>query len=122
MSKGYGMTETTSVALLPDLRDPGQVGNCGKLLAGMEARLVDEEMKDVKEGEAGELLLRGPVSSEAVVRSPFVSHHRHLQNIMIKYHKNEEATAKTIDKDGWMGTGELHPLDCRPVAYTLRPR
>lgn len=26
---------------------------------------------------------------------------------MIQYHKNPEATAKTIDKDGWMGTGEL---------------
>lgn len=59
--QGYGMTETTSVALLPDPQDLGLVGNCGRLLGGMEARLVDEEYKDVKEGEAGELLLRGPV-------------------------------------------------------------
>ncbi|KAL8287442.1 hypothetical protein RQP46_003300 [Phenoliferia psychrophenolica] len=88
VTQGYGMTETTSVALLPDLSDPGEFGNCGKLLGGMEARLVDAEMKDVKEGESGELLLRGP-------------------NIMIKYHKNPEATAKTIDKDGWMMTGDV---------------
>ncbi|KAK4706193.1 4-coumarate--CoA ligase, partial [Phenoliferia sp. Uapishka_3] len=86
--QGYGMTETTSVALLPDLGDLGPFGNCGKLLPGMDARLVDEELKDVKEGEAGELLIRGP-------------------NIMIKYHKNDEATARTIDKDGWMMTGDV---------------
>jgi long-subunit acyl-CoA synthetase (AMP-forming) len=34
-------------------------GTCGKLLTSMEARLVDADGKDVKEGEAGELWIRG---------------------------------------------------------------
>ena len=73
----------------------------------MEARLVDEEYKDVKEGEAGELLLRGPVRFQFYSDTGVLSLTFHFQNIMIQYHKNPEATAKTIDKDGWMGTGEL---------------
>lgn len=36
-----------------------QPGTCGKLLSSMEARLVDPDGKDVKEGEAGELWIRG---------------------------------------------------------------
>ncbi|KAM0754180.1 acetyl-CoA synthetase-like protein [Meredithblackwellia eburnea MCA 4105] len=85
--QGFGMTETTSCALLPDINDV-KSGTCGKLLSTMQARLVDEQGKDVGEGEPGELLLRGP-------------------NIMVKYHNNPEATAKTIDSEGWMATGDV---------------
>lgn len=52
------MTETTSVGLLPDWNDY-RPGTCGKLLSSMEARLVGEDGKDVKEGESGELWVRG---------------------------------------------------------------
>lgn len=56
------MTETTSVALLPDMKDLVS-GTCGKLLSTVEARLVSTDTGlDVAEGESGELWLRGPVS------------------------------------------------------------
>lgn len=58
--KRQGMTETTSVALLPALNG-GVPGSCGQLIASMEARLVDAETgKDVPNGASGELWLRGP--------------------------------------------------------------
>jgi long-subunit acyl-CoA synthetase (AMP-forming) len=81
------MTETTSVALLPDLNDyiPG---TCGKLLASIDARLVDADGQDVKTGEPGELWIRG-------------------NNNMIGYHKNEKATKETINEDGWLMTGDV---------------
>lgn len=55
--QGWGMTETTSGGLLPDVRDgPVKSLTVGKLLPGMEARLVDEDGNDVKEGEPGEFV------------------------------------------------------------------
>ncbi|ORY89058.1 hypothetical protein BCR35DRAFT_317396 [Leucosporidium creatinivorum] len=83
MLQGWGMT----VGLLPDLHDYAP-GTCGKLLTSMEARLVDADGKDVKEGEAGELWVRG-------------------RNIMIGYHKNKKATDETIHKEGWLMTGDV---------------
>lgn len=56
------MTETTAICILPDVDDL-LVGSCGRPLANMEARLVDDEEKDVHPGDTGELWLRGPVSA-----------------------------------------------------------
>lgn len=64
--QGYGMTETTSVALLPEISDT-LVGSSGKLLSSMEARLVGGDGKDVKAGESGELWLRGNVSTPSLL-------------------------------------------------------
>lgn len=87
--QGWGMTETTSVGLLPDVRDGAiKPGSVGKLLPGLEARLVDEEDRDVKEGEAGELVLSGP-------------------NIMPGYYGNEKATRETFIEGRWMKTGDV---------------
>lgn len=55
------MSETSAVALLPDL-ERAKVGSCGHILPGMNARLVNSEGKDVRAGESGELWIRGPVS------------------------------------------------------------
>lgn len=49
------MTETTSVGTIP-AADKVVPGSVGQLLSTMEARLVGEDGKDVKEGEAGELV------------------------------------------------------------------
>ncbi|GAA6028987.1 hypothetical protein JCM8097_001539 [Rhodosporidiobolus ruineniae] len=90
--QGLGMSETTSVATVPDVSRAFKVGSVGKLLAGMEARLVDPEGKDVKPGEAGEFWVRGP-------------------NIMLGYFGNEEATKETITEDGWLKTGDIVERD-----------
>ena len=55
------MSETSAVALLPDL-ERAKVGSCGHLLPGMSSRLVDIDGKDIRAGESGELWIRGPVS------------------------------------------------------------
>ncbi|SCV71645.1 BQ2448_3233 [Microbotryum intermedium] len=87
--QGYGMSETTSVGLLPDIRQKVIPGTVGRLLPSVEARLVDPQTgKDAKAGEPGELWLRG-------------------NNIMKGYHKNEKATAETINKDRWLLTGDV---------------
>lgn len=58
----YGATEATPTATMLDPRDArANKGTVGKLLPNVEARIVDDDERDVKEGEVGELWIRGPV-------------------------------------------------------------
>ncbi|GAA6013673.1 hypothetical protein JCM10207_004813 [Rhodosporidiobolus poonsookiae] len=88
MVQGLGMSETTSVGFVPEVLKPIVPGSVGRILSTMEARLVDADGKDVQEGKAGELWMRGP-------------------NIMLRYHKNEKATRETLTEDGWLMTGDV---------------
>jgi acyl-CoA synthetase (AMP-forming)/AMP-acid ligase II len=87
--QGYGLTETSPVThvIRPDgVNKPGSIG---PPLPGTECRLVDPETgEDVAEGERGELWIRGP-------------------QVMAGYLNNAEATAATIDEDGWLHTGDI---------------
>jgi 4-coumarate--CoA ligase len=84
--QGYGMSETT-VGVLGSQYDTSH-GTVGRLLPGVEARLVDDDEKDVKIGERGELLLKGP-------------------NITKGYFENSTATKNTFTTDGWLKTGDI---------------
>jgi 4-coumarate--CoA ligase len=60
----------------------------GELNANCEAMLVDEEGKEVKQGERGEVLIKAP-------------------NVMKGYWGRPEATAETMTSDGWLKTGDI---------------
>lgn len=88
--QGHGQTETTIAAFGLTLNmKPGTVGY---IIPGVEARLVDDDEKDVKHGERGEILLRGP-------------------NITKGYYLNDEANKSTFTSDGWLKTGDVAILD-----------
>jgi acyl-CoA synthetase (AMP-forming)/AMP-acid ligase II len=90
--QGYGLTETSPVTHCnkPDENRPGTIG---RALEDTECRIVDPESgEDVDEGERGELLIRGP-------------------QVMAGYLNNDEATAATIDQDGWLHTGDIAVRD-----------
>ncbi|KAI1850864.1 hypothetical protein JX266_003529 [Neoarthrinium moseri] len=88
INQGWGMTEVTCGAL----HVPGGImddnGSVGRLDPNCEARLVDDNGKDVDSGQPGELLVRGP-------------------NIMMRYWRNEAATKESLDEDGWLKTGDV---------------
>jgi acyl-CoA synthetase (AMP-forming)/AMP-acid ligase II len=93
-TQGYGLTETSPVThctpFAPDRNKPGSIGLA---LADTQCRLVDPESgEDVAEGERGELWIRGP-------------------QVMSGYLNNPEATANTIDPDGWLHTGDVAVVD-----------
>jgi acyl-CoA synthetase (AMP-forming)/AMP-acid ligase II len=78
--------------VIPDGAD-NRPGSIGPPLALTECRLVDPETgEDVDDGERGELWIRGP-------------------QVMAGYLGNEEATAKTIDAEGWLHTGDVAVRD-----------
>lgn len=99
----YGMTETcgTIVALPPEDHDPAgtpRMRSAGKALPGVEIAVIDEEGRPLPVGEVGEIATRS------------------LAN-MSGYWNQPEATAKTIDAEGWLRTGDAGYLDDDGYVY-----
>ena len=93
----YGMTETsgTIVALDPEDHVPEgspRMRSVGKALAGVELKIIDEAGNPVPAGTVGEIATRSSKN-------------------MRGYWNNPEATAATIDADGWLRTGDAGYLD-----------
>jgi len=62
LSEGYGLTETSAIVATGAGTD-APVGSVGRLLPGVEARLVDADGVDVLVGDPGEIWVRGPMVS-----------------------------------------------------------
>jgi len=89
----YGITEGGGGGLTncydeDIMRKPGSIG---KATVFMEAKVVDDKGNELKAGQVGELLMKGP-------------------RLMKEYAYNPEMTAKTIT-DGWLHTGDLAYID-----------
>ena len=84
---GYGATECAPIICYEDWKN-FVPGSCGKAAYGMTVRINSEDPANIP----GEILVKGP-------------------NVMLGYYKNEEATAETIDADGWYHTGDLGVMD-----------
>ena len=69
-----------------------RLSSIGKPMADVEMKVVDDDGNTLSTGEVGEILARGP-------------------RVMSGYWKDEEKTAKTIDKDGWVHTGDVGYVD-----------
>lgn len=96
VGQGWGMTETSGGATMPALSSSGvdsRPGASGKLVPNCEAMIVDPVTgASLGPHETGELWVRGP-------------------NVFTKYRNNAEATAETVDVDGWLHTGDLCHFD-----------
>jgi acyl-CoA synthetase (AMP-forming)/AMP-acid ligase II len=90
MQQGYGLTETSPVThFVPDDLAGTMPGSIGLQVPNTECRIVDVATgEDVPDGEPGELCVRGP-------------------QVMKGYLGNPQATANTIDPDGWLHTGDI---------------
>ncbi len=90
--QGYGMTELSPVTHVT-VMGAFKPGTCGVTVPNTECRIVDvEEGQDQEVGAVGELWVRGP-------------------QVMKGYLNNPEATALTIDADGWLHTGDVGFID-----------
>jgi acyl-CoA synthetase (AMP-forming)/AMP-acid ligase II len=93
VSVRYSSTEVAiATASLPD--DPPEVlaTTVGKPTPGVELRIVDDANHPCAAGTAGEVVVRSPAAMRGYWRDP-------------------EATAKAIDADGWVHTGDVGVLD-----------
>ena len=80
---GYGTTECAPLISYSDYHD-FVPGSCGTAVDNMEVRILSDDPQNRE----GEIVTRG-------------------KHVMLGYYKNEEATRKALDKDGWYHTGDL---------------
>lgn len=88
----YGMTESGPTICQVRYNEPLTSCSVGRLLPGLESRLLGVDGRPVASGEVGELHIRGP-------------------NIMLGYYRNPRATAAALDTEGYLNTGDLVRLD-----------
>ena len=90
--EGYGQTENTAQATLTPDGDV-RIGKVGLPVPGSEIRIADD----------GEILTRGP-------------------GTFLGYYDDPEATAETLDADGWLHTGDVGELDADGYLHHLGPQ
>ena len=89
--EGYGLSEAAPICALNPLYGKRKAASIGPEIHNVRIRIVDDEGRDVKQGESGEMIVKG-------------------DNVMLGYFNNPEATAQTI-KDGWLYTGDVGKKD-----------
>ena len=89
--EGYGLTESSPVITFNPLTGLAKDGTIGIPVPSTDVKCVDENGNEVKVGEAGEIVAKGP-------------------QIMLGYWQREDETANTL-KDGWLHTGDIAQMD-----------
>jgi long-chain acyl-CoA synthetase len=90
--EGYGLTETAPLLTTMAMGDTPLPGSVGRPVPGVELRLLDDRGNEVRPGDPGEVVVRGP-------------------NVFSGYWRQPEATADVLEEDGWFHTGDVGILD-----------
>ncbi|TYH04315.1 hypothetical protein ES288_A09G288300v1 [Gossypium darwinii] len=100
--QGYGLTETGGgAARVIGPEEAARYGTVGRLSENTEAKIVDPVTGEaLPPGQRGELWLRGPT-------------------VMKGYIGDENATAKTMDSEGWLKTGDICYFDSQGFLYIV---
>ncbi|MGC8876110.1 long-chain-fatty-acid--CoA ligase [Thermus sp.] len=97
--EGYGLSEASPVTHCNPVLGKAKKGSIGLPLPSVDAKVVDEEGKEVPIGEVGELIVKGP-------------------NVMKGYWNRPEETERTL-KEGWLFTGDLARMDEEGYFYIV---
>jgi long-chain acyl-CoA synthetase len=92
LHNGYGVTECSPTIAQARVDEPRTDLSVGRVLPGVEVKIVGTDGNHVGEGEVGELSVRGP-------------------NIAKGYYRAPAETAAAIDSEGWFNTRDLARLD-----------
>ncbi len=88
LQNGYGLTEASPGVAATHYGETYEGLSCGRAIGAQDVRIVPAPGRDALVDGVGEIVTKGP-------------------NVMKGYYKNSEATAKAIDPDGFLHTGDL---------------
>jgi len=86
--EGYGLTEVTCVSTINPRVGVRKVGSIGLPVGGQVIKIVDEENRECPTGAPGEIVISGNA-------------------VMLGYYNRPDATAETIDRAGFLHTGDV---------------
>lgn len=92
LHNGYGVTECSPTIAQAVVEKPRADLSVGRILPGIEVKLLGPDGKDVAEGEVGELRVHGP-------------------NVFKGYYHAPEETAAAVDTEGWFNTRDLARME-----------
>ena len=92
--EGYGLSETSAGVTCNPTDSETYTGTIGLPLPNVEIRILDDSGKEVPNGQAGEIAIRGP-------------------QVMRDYWQQPEETAKVMTADGFFKSGDIGIMDAR---------
>ncbi len=90
--QAYGLTETSPAVAINPMNSSSFTGAIGLPISSTDVRILDDQEKEVPQGQAGELCIRGP-------------------QVMAGYWNRPDETAKVMTADGWLKTGDIASCD-----------
>ncbi|MFC4727615.1 AMP-binding protein [Coralloluteibacterium thermophilus] len=98
--EAYGLTETSPAACINPMDIAEYSGSIGLPICSTDACIKNEEGQILPHGEIGELCIKGP-------------------QVMAGYWRRPEETARAIDADGWLHTGDMARIDPDGFVYIV---
>lgn len=98
--EAYGLTETSPAVCMNPLDIAEYNGSIGLPISSTQVVLLDDDCNPVKDGEAGELCVKGP-------------------QVMRGYWNRPEETAKVIDSEGWLHTGDIATMNAEGYFFIV---
>jgi long-chain acyl-CoA synthetase len=98
--EAYGLTETSPAVCINPLNIKGYNGSIGLPISSTDVALWSDDGKVLPKGEAGELMVRGP-------------------QVMKGYWNRPDETAKVLEADGWLHTGDIARMDENGYIYLV---
>ena len=92
ITEGYGLSETSPVATANKCSSPDFTGTIGLPIPSTDIAIRDEDGKDMRLGEVGEICIRGP-------------------QVMAGYWNRPDETAKVMTADGYFKSGDMGFMD-----------
>ncbi|MEK9802955.1 MAG: long-chain-fatty-acid--CoA ligase [Curvibacter sp.] len=90
--EGYGLSETSPSASCNPVTNTSFTGTIGIPLPSTWMKIIDDEGRDVPQGQPGEIAIKGP-------------------QVMAGYWQRPDETAKVMTADGWFKSGDIGIMD-----------
>jgi long-chain acyl-CoA synthetase len=100
VAEGYGLTEASPVVTVNRFDVDAFSGSIGLPVPSTDVRMVDDAGRETAVGESGELQVRGP-------------------QVMRGYWNDPVETARVLEADGWLHTGDIARIDADGYVYLL---